>query len=85
MGWVRAYHDRLIANMQRDPPWSGFEKLDLLWPMFLGGGLMILAEWLLNISLHDTSWLWVFIGPGAIWAAYLMFRYLRIFIRHDRR
>ena len=84
MDWLRAFHDRVIADMRRDPPWSGLEKLDALWPLFLGGGLLFAAEWLSGSKIHDTLWVAAFVGPGVIWATYLLARFVAVYAKHRR-
>ena len=70
--------------MTRHPPWSGFERLDVLWPLFVGGGLVFLSEKVLGVSVHNTFWIVPFLLPGVLWALYLLVRYVSICLRHFR-
>jgi len=81
---LKQYHDRLIAEMQRDPPWSGLDKLDALWPLFVGIGIGIAIEYLADVTIHNTLWVVPLVAPGVLWGIYLIARYFSIYVRHLR-
>ena len=70
--------------MERDPPWSGYGKLECLWPIFLGGGLMFAIEYATGFTVHNTFWVVPFLLPGVIWYLYLTKRYVLILARRLR-
>ena len=78
MAWLKRYHDRLITEMERDPPWSGYGKLECLWPIFLGGGIMFAFEYATGVTVHNTFWVAPFLLPGVIWYLYLTKRFVLI-------
>jgi hypothetical protein len=84
LAWFKQYHDRLISEMERDPPWSGYSKFECLWPIFLGGGLVFAFEILTGITIHNSFWIMPFLLPGVGWYLYLTKRYLFTFARHLR-
>ena len=84
MRWFMEYRRRLVAEMQEDPPWSGYHKLDALWPLFIGGILLFAVERVLDVTLHNTWWLVLFILPGVIWFIFFSWQYIQVFARRER-
>ena len=82
--WLKRYHDRLITEMERDPPWSGYDKLECLWPIFLGGGIMFAFEYATGVTVHNTFWVVLFLLPGVIWYLYLTKRFVLVLARRLR-
>ena len=82
--WLKRYHDRLITEMERDPPWSGYGKLECLWPIFLGGGIMFAFEYATGVTVHNTFWVVLFLLPGVIWYLYLTKRFVLVLARRLR-
>ena len=70
--------------MEEEPPWSGYHKFDALWPLFLGGFMLFAIERLLNVTLHNTWWLILFVLPGILWLVYLSWQYFQVLARRQR-
>src|SRR3546814_8247604 len=70
--------------MERDPPWSGYDKLECLWPIFLGGGIMFAFEYATGVTVHNTFWVVLFLLPGVIWYLYLTKRFVLVLARRLR-
>jgi hypothetical protein len=76
--WLRRYHANLLQRIYTGSLYGGAEKLDFLWPTFIGGGIFAVVD----IGLKPTSpfrlvVLAILIGPGALWLLYVLFHEAR--------
>jgi hypothetical protein len=76
----------MIARIYGASLYGGPDKLDTLWPFLLGGALFAAID----MGLDLAGWIRlvlavVLIGPGALWALYLVFHEFRSLPERYRR
>ncbi len=84
--WLRKYHAGLLAKIYQGSLYGGADKLDSLWPIFVGGAIFAALDIGLVLSHPFRSiLLTVLIGPGVLWAAYILFHEMRSLPKRFRR
>jgi hypothetical protein len=76
----------LLAKIYQGSLYGGADKLDALWPFFIGGAIFAALDIGLALS-HPLRLilLAVLVGPGVLWAAYILFHEMRSLPRRFRR
>lgn len=86
MNWLRSYHERLLQRIYDAPLYRGVDRLEMLWPMLAGGGVFAALD--IGFGLTDPlRWglLIALLGPGALWAGYVLFHEVRSLPARIRR
>ncbi len=86
MKWLRRYHADLLAKIYEGSLYGGADKLDALWPTFVGGAIFAIID--ISLRLVDPSrliLLAIFVAPGCLWAVYVLFHEVRSFPQRLRR
>jgi hypothetical protein len=82
VSWFANYHDNLLSEMkQKAPLFIGVDKLQALWPFFVGCAVFALFDLGIGLS-GSVRWLLlvVFLLPGALWALYITVLELRFVV-----
>jgi hypothetical protein len=83
--WLQSYPGRVLRKADHGPLDGGPEKLELLWPMMLGGAVFASLD--VGFEPEDplrTVLLGLLVGPGMAWAAFVIFRWVMSFPRRYR-
>lgn len=84
--WLRKYHAGLLVKIYQGSPYGGADKLDALWPIFVGGAIFATLDIGLALSHPLRSILLaVLVGTGVLWAAYILFHEMRSLPQRFRR
>lgn len=86
MNWLRNYHATLLAKIYEGSLYRGADKLDTLWPLFVGGTLFAAID--LGFALENPLrliLLAVFVAPAVAWAAYVLFHEAKSLPQRYRR
>lgn len=73
------YKSALLKKIYAGPP-LGADKLDTLWPLFLGGALFALLD--VGLKLREPAravMLALLLAPGVAWFGWVMFHEYRAF------
>lgn len=74
MEWLRRYHSTLLQRIYHGSLHGGAEKLEALCPLWIGGGIFAALDIVLNLTNPLRPWaLAALVGPGVLWALYLLF------------
>jgi hypothetical protein len=72
--WFENYRTNLLKKIYEGSPWGGSDKLDALWPLFVGGAIFAFFD--LSFDL-ESSFRLVLLGilaaPGVVWCGYVLF------------
>ena len=78
MRWLLHRYSRLVADTYSGGLYDAPDKLETLWPLFVGLSLLFPIEFLFD---PPSPWKWiiaaVLAGPGFIWAGLLLFHEFR--------
>jgi hypothetical protein len=72
--WFENYRANLLKKIYEGSPWGGSDKLDALWPFFVGGA--VFAAFDIGLGLDGAvRWglLSILVAPGVAWLAYVSF------------
>lgn len=88
MAWFAQYRRRLLNRIYDGSPYGGPDKLEVLWPFFLGLGIAMIAD--LAFTPRESLRLAMaalLAGPGAIWLIYVSahdLNALRLWVKERR-
>jgi hypothetical protein len=84
--WVIRRYSRLVAAMYGGGLYDAPDKLETLWPLFVGLSLLFPIEFFID---PPSPWRWIIgvilAGPGFIWAGLLLFHEVRSLPGRARR
>ena len=72
MAWFANYRKRLLNRIYEGSPYGGPDKLEALWPIFLGGVIFLVTDGLFELQ-GTARWvlLALLAGPGTVWLIYV--------------
>ncbi|MDR7058777.1 MULTISPECIES: hypothetical protein [unclassified Sphingopyxis] len=77
MQWFGNYRSKILGDMYEGEP-LGPDKLDMLWPLLVGGAIFAALDLGLGLSSpYRLIILAALLMPGAIWFGYLTFHTLK--------
>ena len=88
MSWFANYRANLLKKIYEGSPWGGSDKLDALWPLFVGGAIFAFFD--LALGLVDPFrliLLAIFATPGVAWCGYVLFheyKAVRLWLKRRR-
>ena len=74
MSWLRNHYSKQVSRIYAGGLYDHPDKLDTFWPLLAGGCLFFLIDYWMQLE-GFLRWviLMLLLGPGMVWAAFLLF------------